>query len=112
MHAGWQTSRGALVRLRRIVGMVTIVPDSKDWTWVLERRCPECGFDSGARPREAVAGRTRAAAAAFQEILGGPSDAVRTRPSPERWSPLEYACHVRDVFRIFDERLRLMLTVD
>src|SRR5690606_19353737 len=25
---------------------------------------------------------------------------------------LEYACHVRDVFRIFDERLRQMLTED
>ena len=21
-----------------------IVPDDKDWTWVLERRCPQCGF--------------------------------------------------------------------
>ncbi len=23
-----------------------IVPDTKDWTWVLERACPECGFDA------------------------------------------------------------------
>ena len=22
-----------------------ITPDTKDWTWVLERPCPECGFD-------------------------------------------------------------------
>jgi hypothetical protein len=22
---------------------MTIVPDDKDWTWVLERPCPECG---------------------------------------------------------------------
>jgi len=28
------------------------------------------------------------------------------------WSPLEYGCHVRDVFRRFDERLELMLTQD
>ena len=21
-----------------------ITPDVKDWTWVLEQRCPECGF--------------------------------------------------------------------
>ena len=28
------------------------------------------------------------------------------------WSPLEYGCHVRDVFGLYDERLRLMLTVD
>ena len=23
-----------------------ITPDDKDWTWVLERPCPECGFDT------------------------------------------------------------------
>ena len=23
-----------------------IVPDAKNWTWVLERRCPDCGFDA------------------------------------------------------------------
>jgi hypothetical protein len=28
------------------------------------------------------------------------------------WSPLEYGCHVRDVFRIFDHRLRRMLADD
>ena len=31
-----------------------IVPDTKDWTWVLERRCDECGFDASAFPRERV----------------------------------------------------------
>jgi hypothetical protein len=25
------------------------------------------------------------------------------------WSPLEYGCHVRDVFRVFDQRLQLMI---
>lgn len=28
------------------------------------------------------------------------------------WSPLEYACHVRDVFTLFDQRLHLMLDED
>ena len=23
-----------------------VVPDTKDWTWVLQRRCPECGSRS------------------------------------------------------------------
>jgi hypothetical protein len=23
---------------------MTIIPDTKDWTWVLHRPCPECGF--------------------------------------------------------------------
>ncbi len=28
------------------------------------------------------------------------------------WSPLEYACHVRDVHLLFAERVRLMLEQD
>jgi hypothetical protein len=28
------------------------------------------------------------------------------------WSTLEYACHVRDVFRLYDRRLALMLDED
>jgi hypothetical protein len=23
---------------------MAIVPDTKDWTWALQRSCPECGF--------------------------------------------------------------------
>jgi hypothetical protein len=37
---------------------------------------------------------------------------VRTRPSDDKWSALEYACHVRDVFSLFDKRLALMLEQD
>ena len=25
---------------------MTIVPDDKDWTWVLERPCPDCGYNA------------------------------------------------------------------
>jgi hypothetical protein len=39
-------------------------------------------------------------------------DDVTRRPSDDRWSPLEYACHVRDVFRLYDHRLARMLTDD
>jgi hypothetical protein len=34
------------------------------------------------------------------------------RPDPARWSSLEYACHVRDVYRIYDQRIALMLDAD
>jgi DinB superfamily len=47
----------------------------------------------------------------WRELLAGPGD-LRRRPRPDAWSPLEYACHVRDVFRIYLERLELMLTRD
>jgi hypothetical protein len=87
-----------------------IVPDAKNWTWVLERRCDECGFDASAFPREDVSGMIRQNAAAWQHVLDRPD--VDRRPSDTVWSTLEYACHVRDVFRIYDERLALMLTED
>jgi DinB superfamily len=90
---------------------MTIVPDTKDWTWVLRRPCPECGFDTQGIAVQAVPEMIMANAAAWQETLTGPGDA-RTRPGPGKWSAVEYGCHVRDVFRLYDQRLALMLSQD
>jgi hypothetical protein len=90
---------------------MAIIPDSKDWTWVLRRPCPECGFDTQGFPREAVPEMIMTNAAAWPDVLTGAGDA-RLRPAPGKWSPLEYACHVRDVFRLYDQRLELMLSQD
>lgn len=87
-----------------------IVPDAKDWTWVLDRPCPDCGFDAPSIAATDVAGLIRANAEQWEPVLNRPD--VRDRPTEDRWSPLEYGCHVRDVFRLFDERLRLMLETD
>ncbi len=84
-----------------------ITPDAKDWTWVLERPCPECGFDATGVDRTAVGSMVRANADAWGDVLARPE--VGRRPAPDVWSALEYACHVRDVFGRFDERLALML---
>jgi hypothetical protein len=91
---------------------VPIEPDDRDWTWVLERPCPECGFDASTFPAVAVAALIRSNAAAWGQLLDGPVEDLRRRPSDERWSILEYACHVRDVCRLYDERLDLMLHQD
>jgi len=56
---------------------MTIVPDSKDWTWVLRRPCPECGLDTASFPREAVAAMVRENARAWQDVLAGPADPRR-----------------------------------
>ncbi|MFE1319335.1 DinB family protein [Kitasatospora phosalacinea] len=89
-----------------------ITPDTKDWTWVLERPCADCGLDTPAVAFEAVPGMVRANAEFWVALLGGDGAVLRGRPEPGVWSPLEYACHVRDVFRLFDVRLRLMLDED
>ena len=84
-----------------------IIPDDKNWTWVLEKRCDDCGFDASTFVATSSGAALRDQAERWVAVLG--ENNVNVRPSPTVWSPLEYACHVRDVFRKFDERLALML---
>ncbi|MFE0458387.1 DinB family protein [Kitasatospora sp. NPDC058965] len=88
------------------------VPDTKDWTWVLERACPDCGLDTPAVAPTTVPDLVRANAAAWVALLAGDREVLAGRPDPTTWSALEYACHVRDVFRLFAHRLDLMLSQD
>jgi hypothetical protein len=87
-----------------------VVPDTKDWTWVLERPCAECGYDADAVEPADLPRRLRDNAEAWDAVLRQPE--VRRRPAVGVWSPLEYGCHVRDVYRVFDGRLQRMLTED
>jgi hypothetical protein len=89
---------------------VTIEPDTKDWTWVLTRACPECGFDPASVSKEQLAELVHDNTRGWYGALDGPDAAVR--PAANVWSPLEYACHVRDVHRLFADRLALMLEQD
>lgn len=89
---------------------MAIEPDSKDWTWVLERPCPECGFVAASFARDDVGAMIRANAGEWGRLLAAPDASERV--VADRWSALEYACHVRDVFRLYDERLALMLADD
>ena len=87
-----------------------IVPDEKDWTWVLDRPCPECSFDPSTTTPATVPGTIENMLPRWRAVLRRPE--VAERPDDNTWSALEYACHVRDVFNLFDRRLNLMLTVD
>lgn len=87
---------------------MVIVPDDKDWTWVLERACDECGFDVAQLARDTVGEKSRANARQWAMVLA--RDGVRRRTRADKWSDLEYACHVRDVYRLFDQRLDAMLS--
>ncbi|WP_067432145.1 class I SAM-dependent methyltransferase [Nocardioides jensenii] len=88
---------------------MAIEPDTKDWTWVLDEACPDCGFDTTCVDVTDLGAALRANAAAWVVVLSGDPAHLSRRPSESVWSPLEYACHVRDVHRVFGERLRLML---
>lgn len=87
-----------------------IQPDDKDWTWVIEKPCPECEFDASSVSRDEIAAAIRDNADRWKDALAGRDVAVR--PSGHVWSTLEYACHVRDVNRLFGERVRRMLLED
>ncbi|MEA9984013.1 MULTISPECIES: DinB family protein [Subtercola] len=89
---------------------MAIVPDAKNWTWVLEKQCPECGFDSSSTAAVDVPRLARENAAAWPAVVARPG--VTVRPNDHTWSDLEYSAHVRDVFRRFRLRLELMLAED
>jgi hypothetical protein len=90
---------------------VEIRPDTKDWTWVLDSPCPECGFDARRPARERLSTLTRQVGQRWRVVMDDAVD-VRLRPNEQVWSPLEYACHVRDVFVLAEFRVRLMLDQD
>jgi hypothetical protein len=87
-----------------------VPPDDKDWTWVLTTPCGECGFAAASVAATDVSRLVGENAAAWRRILS--EEGVARRPSPTVWSPLEYGCHVRDVFRLYDHRLHRMLDED
>lgn len=89
----------------------TIVPDTKDWTWVLERECGECGFDAARIARDDLAASIDALGSQWRAALDQ-SDHPLVRPRPDVWSPLEYACHVRDVLALATYRTGLMRDED
>ena len=89
---------------------VDIEPDTKDWTWVLERPCPDCGFVAAEVDLAGLADRLRVNADRWHDVLRRPD--VAARPGPAVWSPLEYGCHVRDVHRTMAGRVRLLLDED
>jgi hypothetical protein len=86
---------------------VPLTPDTKDWTWVLERACPECGFDPANFPRDDFGRTLRDCASEWTTVLS--RDGVADRVVEDRWSDLEYGCHARDVCRVMDGRLASML---
>ena len=58
-----------------------ITPDTKDWTWVLDKPCPECGYDASTVAVADLAHRIRANAVG---VAGPDGRARRDRPAGAR----------------------------
>jgi S-DNA-T family DNA segregation ATPase FtsK/SpoIIIE len=70
--------------------------------------CSECGFDYATPARSDLPDWLRDRADEFRAAFARlDPQRLRDRPSPGVWSPLEYACHVRDVMQVQRERIWL-----
>jgi hypothetical protein len=85
-------------------------PPRPGWT------CAECQFDFDATALSSIPTLVTQAGPRYQRPLtrglaGEDLVAVlRTKPSPTTWSALEYAAHVRDCLRLYDQRIARALS--
>jgi hypothetical protein len=90
------------------------VPDERDWVGLVAHdTCPECGLEASAVERNDLAGLIRGEGDAWADLLlTRPDEELRARPEPDRWSPLEYAAHVRGALSVFADRVARALAED
>lgn len=74
--------------------------------------CAGCGFAWEAVGRDEIGPRAAGGAAAIAALLAAEPEQAVHRPTPDRWSALEYAAHVRDVLLTVRDRLVIGLVED
>lgn len=75
-------------------------------------QCTECGFVYEDVPTDEVPARLRALGPPYAEALRRDRDDLRAHPIEGTWSALEYACHLRDVLVVQQDRVALALAED
>lgn len=84
--------------------------EGRDWTRTQHEACPDCGADTAAIADADLAPALGREAAAWGRFLASADPAgLRARPAPGVWSGLEYACHVRDLLPVMEERIGRIL---
>jgi hypothetical protein len=64
-------------------------------------------------PRESLGPALLDSVAAWRKFLGSADDTyLRTNPEPGVFSPLQYCAHVRDIVRVYGDRIDLALAED
>ena len=85
------------------------------WQWhrIQAEACPQCGDQPAALPVDALGPLAVERAAAWCEFLEHADDEyLRHIPEPGVFSPLQYAAHVRDILRVYTDRMVLGLEQD
>lgn len=67
--------------------------------------CAECDFEYDLTLANQVSVLAPQYAVEYAELLRAEPSVLRRRAAPKLWSPLEYACHMRDVLFVQRERL-------
>jgi hypothetical protein len=67
--------------------------------------CEECGFEYHLNDAMSAGAEIVDGAVAIADLVGDDTLDVRARRQAQTWSPLEYACHVRDVLLVQRERV-------
>jgi hypothetical protein len=68
-------------------------------------RCDGCGFEYDLDQAPGAGATIVRDADAIAELLASGAADLRTRRRTDEWSPLEYACHLRDVLLVQRERV-------
>ncbi len=84
-----------------------------DWVRIQADPCPQCGQDPARIPDDELGAAGIEEATAWHGFLSTAAPQVlRTHPAPGVYSPMEYAVHVRDMYRVFGDRILLAVEQD
>jgi hypothetical protein len=78
------------------------------WQWprIVNEACPQCGLDPASLPCESLGPRLMELATAWREFIDVADGAyLRTNPEPGVFSPIQYGAHVRDILRVYGDRI-------
>ena len=82
------------------------------WQWARAQSemCPQCGENAAAMDRERLGPALLESADEWRTFLeGADEEYLRHIPAPGVFSPIQYGAHVRDIQRVYGDRILLML---
>jgi hypothetical protein len=85
------------------------------WQWARAQtdQCPQCGLHPAAMDQAVLGGQLMELAGSWRTFLLDADDTyLRANPAPGIFSPLQYGAHVRDIQRVYGDRILLMLEED
>jgi hypothetical protein len=90
-------------------------PEGWEWVRIQQLPCPQCGQNPSAGPPGELGAVVEESLDGWRLFLAGArsqDDYLRTHPGPEVWSPIQYGFHVRDMLKVFGDRILLAVEQD